>query len=210
MPSQSAAVSLPHRREAKGTPPLPHHDRPWTLRCTPGNTVVLPVLADERAGNSKTPIVVPVFDPVPVAIGRAEVPRFVVPRTATQHALRRDDQASKADRTTRLERSHGATAMYWHNHARPSGPTRRENESATPAPGRFRASGHRLQRVAVDCHLRSRFPSLSDVVCRSQPVRLTSGAGPSRIAATRNGRVVSMPWPEKSPGGRSPPGPPRR
>ena len=62
---------------------------------------MLPVLADERAGNSKTVVVVPVFGGIPVAIRRTQVPRFVVPRTTTQHALRRDDQASKADQTTR-------------------------------------------------------------------------------------------------------------
>ena len=77
------AMSLPHKCGAKGTPPLPHHDHPWTPRCTPGNTLMLPVLADERAGNSKTVIVVPVFGGIPVAIRRTQIPRFVVPRTTT-------------------------------------------------------------------------------------------------------------------------------
>ena len=79
-------VSLPYRCRAKGTPPEPHHDHPWTLRCTPGNTLMLPIPADEREDNSKTVVVVPVFGGIPVAIRRTQIPRFVVPRTTTQGA----------------------------------------------------------------------------------------------------------------------------
>ena len=65
---------------------LAHHDHPWTLGHAPDGPMRPPALAVERAGNSKTVVVVPVFGGVPVAVGGAQEPRFAVPGTAAQHA----------------------------------------------------------------------------------------------------------------------------
>ncbi len=40
----------------------------------------------ERTGNTKTDVVVGFIGGVPVAVGRANVPRFVVPGAAAQHS----------------------------------------------------------------------------------------------------------------------------
>ena len=65
---------------------LAHHDRPWTLVHAPGAPVRTSAPAVERAGDAEPVVVVPVSGRVPVAVRRAEVPRFVVPRPAAKNA----------------------------------------------------------------------------------------------------------------------------
>lgn len=69
----------------EGRRPSLHHDRPWTLHRAPARPVGRAVPARERAGNAETVVVVPVPGGVPVAVRRAQVPRFVVPGTAPQN-----------------------------------------------------------------------------------------------------------------------------
>ena len=52
----------------------------------------------ERAGHTETDIVVPVCGIVPVAVGRAEVLRIVVPGTAAENTTRGDDAGMTAAR----------------------------------------------------------------------------------------------------------------
>ena len=63
-----------------------HHDCPWTLTDSLDNPLRSSIRAFERTGDAETVVVVAVVRPVPVAICGAQVPRIVVPRTATQHA----------------------------------------------------------------------------------------------------------------------------
>jgi len=52
----------------------------------------------ERAGHAETEIVVPVRCVVPVAVGRAEILRIIVPRTAADDPTRGDNAGMTAAR----------------------------------------------------------------------------------------------------------------
>ena len=80
-------IALVRRNEA-GQPCTPgHHGRPWTqlvaLSCHPLDDRTLP---GERAGDAEADVVVPVRGFVPVAVGRAEVLRIVVPTAGLRPA----------------------------------------------------------------------------------------------------------------------------
>ena len=80
------ALRLSLNQQARQTQNLSHQDRPWTPAGTPRCPMRQPVPASRRAGDTEPVFVVSVPCPVPVAIRRTEVPRFVVPGAATQHA----------------------------------------------------------------------------------------------------------------------------
>ena len=72
--------------QARWAQNLSQHERPWTLAGSPEYPLRHSALASKRTGDPESAVVVSVPCLVPVAIGGAQVPRFVVPGTATQHA----------------------------------------------------------------------------------------------------------------------------
>ena len=83
--TDSDGAPPPLLRGARGAPSRSHHDRPWTLGRSPRCPVRQPALTGERTGHPKPVVVVAVSGVVPVAVGRAKVPRIVVPGAAAHH-----------------------------------------------------------------------------------------------------------------------------
>ena len=91
-----------HERSKAGTvfdresPDRAHHGRPWTQTGAPGTDFTASARAPKRTGNTEPVVVVAVSGVVPVAVGRADVPRVVVPGTAAQHVETGAGQAPKS------------------------------------------------------------------------------------------------------------------
>ena len=75
---------------------LSHHGRPWTLVNAPGKTLVRPVPACERTGDSETAVLVAVRDGLLVAVRGTQISGIVVPRAAAQLVTKPSDEAYTA------------------------------------------------------------------------------------------------------------------
>src|SRR5262245_59252057 len=79
----------PRCQAPRRTPDRAHHGRPWTLRARPVRTWWHRLRLLKRARDPEADSVVPVVGGVPVALGRAEILRIVVPGTAAQDTATR-------------------------------------------------------------------------------------------------------------------------
>jgi hypothetical protein len=106
----------------------PHPDRTGVIMDSPGRLLRArrdrdrASSGEKRAPQPEADVVVPVVGCVPVAVGRAEVPRIVVPGTAAKDTATRGRPGLRAagpDHTSRPGRSRGAGATYLRSaHAR--------------------------------------------------------------------------------------------
>ena len=135
-------------RDAVAHPTAPtHHDRPWTLPCSPAAAVTAAAPAAGRARHAKTVVVVPIAGAVPVARARTQVLRVVVPGTP------RNTRRPGAGQAPGTGRPRGA------NHPSRKIARRRRHVSACAAcatQARTRCSTSR--RVTVPARQRSRSP----------------------------------------------------